>query len=183
MSIDLLLAICVVILALLCVGILLKQDHERRNLPNYKFLYDSLFDSCQEWKTRAQDNAVFRTEAENEVSRLEAAYKKLKGEFFWYEVGEVGGQMAVKLAPESHNVHETNVEDLILRSIDPIWKFIAENRDLMKLWEGKRQDIKDTLPHYRYSHFATWLANFCEGHFNRDDVERAINLMEVTPHA
>lgn len=184
-----LLAVCVVVLAVGWLYTIVKNNELHHRVEAYKALHSKTLREARDWESKAHNHRLTKLELEGDRQLLEKVTEDFKelSENFWKHVNKqvvrekenLTNQMAVKLAPESHNVHQTDVEDLILHSPDPIWKFIAENRDLLKLWEQKRLDIVNTLPHYRYSHFATWLANFCEGHFNRADVERAINQMEV----
>lgn len=156
MTLTLLLAIGITMLAALVLYCIVVNVNLYKRIDDWKENFNGALGEARMWEARAHDYSLRATEAENMLA-----------------------QMNTKLAPESHDVHQTDVENLILSSPDPIWKFIAENRDLLKMWEQKRLDIVNTQPHYRYSEFATWLANFCEGHFNREDVQRAIEGLEV----
>lgn len=185
----LLLAVSVIILACGIIYTAIKNNELHHRVEGYKALHSAVLKKLGTAETKAREGAYHKIEAENNLILVE----KIQGDFkylndnFWKLVDKqmirekenLAGQMAVKLAPESHDVQQTDVEGLILNSPDPLWQFIAENRDLVKLWEQKRLDIVNTQPHYRYSEFATWLANFCEGHFNREDVQSAIEALEV----
>jgi hypothetical protein len=160
MSIDTVNILLVIALLVLAVGLVVISHRMNTELRDekrqYKHLYESVRDEANEWENRALAYSVELTEYAN---KLHAAPHSD--------------------APPSHDVQPIDAEQIIANSDDPVWDLVEQCRDLMPLWELKRPEIAKCQPHHRYAEFATFIANLCDKHRNREGVAEAIRLEQV----
>lgn len=163
MSIDTVNVLLVITLLILAVGLVVISHRINTELRNekrqYKHMYESVRDEANEWENRALAYSVELTEYANKLHAVPPSD-----------------------APRSHNVQPIDTEQIIANSDDPVWPLVEKCRDLMPLWELKNPGIAAAQPHHRYSQFATFVANLCDEHRNRDGVARAIEILPTPGH-
>jgi hypothetical protein len=126
----------------------------------YKRLHEDVLDEAHEWEKHALQYA-----GEIRELAIELEDREIREE-----------------SPPSHGVQPINTEQIIANSDDPVWSVVEECRDLMPLWELKNPGIAAAQSHHRYAQFATFVANLCDEHRNRDGVARAIEILPTPGH-